>query len=344
MNSNLYKEISYKIQGFRLVSWLIAAISLLLCLLIGIGFYILVIGMNGKNSSQEIPIKNERINIVEGEIKEPLWQKAMQYSDDKDKISSKYDTEDVVPLAHLQQANKFLRKSTQDAERTKLINKPDIHPHSYKTSFSMRYPMMSKAGFQPTLRDVPVSLEQTLRSFDRIAAQFAEAIKRNEQNKEGINRRLKRSLPSGVFSLIPYVSYAFFGKFLLNQVSEIAEYNVESRAFKSRKLGGDPEVNLLDGIWPLPISNTNKKTVKKASADLTDAKTTTEIPREKWQPLVNQVPLNFVAEILRTLLNLMKEFLMKDHVMECLWYMFCQDVNHQAKYSDIYGILARINR
>lgn len=138
--------------------------------------------------------------------------------------------------------------------------------------------------------------------------------------------RTKRSIFSLGSRVLAYTNYAAFSKFVMNEINAIAEYNLQSR-----KLSGDPTADFLDStFWSAPTQSPSSGVLTAATDD--------------WEPQVNKVSLEFIGEILNTLLNMMREFLMKDHVMECLWYMFCQDLNHQAKYADVYGLLARINR
>lgn len=146
--------------------------------------------------------------------------------------------------------------------------------------------------------------------------------------QEQMRSREKRSILG--FSLfghgLAYLNYAAFGNFLVNKVNAIAENNLQAR-----KLSGDPTAEFLDAtFW--------SKSGADASQEVLTAAT------DNWEPQVNKVSLAFIGEILHTLLNMMREFLMKDHVMECLWFMFCEDLNHQAQYSDVYGLLARVNR
>ena len=320
MDTGIYKELSYKIQGFRVVSWLIAAVSLLLCLLIGIGCYILVIGMHGKDAFPEESFGN-KVTVIEGEFKRPANRIEAVRS-----VASEASSEDVQPVAHMNFASTFMRKS--DPELQNIKQHSPVHPNSYKTSFSMRYPVDEIE--QPS-QESKEYIEQTLRLFD----DFASSVNYGMDTKSEAHR-FRRSVGLGFLGYMPYFSYLSFSKFLTNQLSEIASYNMESRSFQSRKLANDPVANFLDGVWPMESNQIEPAKPQKEH---------TQAPKPvRYEPLVNQVPLSFVAEILRTLLNLMKEFLMKDHVMECLWYMFCQDVNQQARHMDIYGILARVNR
>ena len=353
MEGNMYKELSYKMQRFRIVSWLIGAVVLLLCLLIGIGCYILVVGMNGRQNAEEIvPIKEE-ITIIEGKIRDPASRRA-QALQERELTSLEEGAEALAHLKHASSGDFVPQNSEESAE---------IHPNSYKTSFSMRYPPVVEAEEAP---EQDGSLFQTLAALaDTSSNRFFDVINKEDSKKymeqtlqfledyaakmsgdEESHSRQKRAIGASILGFFPYLSYASFGKFMFNQVSEIAQYKMESRSFQARKLGGDPEAEFLDNLyWP---SNTVQKTVKKSSAVAEEVSAPVEEQKQPankpWTPMVNQVPIHFVGEILRTLLNLMKEFLMKDHVMECLWFMFCQDVNHQATHSDVYGILARVNR
>lgn len=146
--------------------------------------------------------------------------------------------------------------------------------------------------------------------------------------QEQVRSRDRRSI-LGVSLLghgLAYMNYAVFGNFLMNKVNAIAENNLQAR-----KLSGDPTAEFLDAtFWSKPSGDSSQEVLTAAT--------------DNWEPQVNKVSLAFIGEILHTLLNMMREFLMKDHVMECLWFMFCEDLNHQAQYSDVYGLLARVNR
>lgn len=145
--------------------------------------------------------------------------------------------------------------------------------------------------------------------------------------------RSKRSLAAPLSLIgrgLAYANYAAFGKFMMNEVSAIAEYNIEARKFND-----DPTAEFLDSnFWASPSSSPASEP---SSPGVLTAAT------DNWQPQVNKISLKFIGEMLNTLLNMMREYLMKDHVMECLWFMFCEDLNHQAQYADVYGLMARVN-
>jgi len=160
-----------------------------------------------------------------------------------------------------------------------------------------------------------------------------------------IHSRKRRSIMTSVgLNALKYLNYLSFGKFMFDEVSSITEYAVEGR-----KLSGDSDAFFFDnGFWP---SSEKSETAQEKSDDeqtsnsIVEAKPTRPASAydDGWTPMVNKVSLKFVTEMLTTLLNMMREYLMKDHVMECLWFMFCKDMNHQAKYTDPMGYLARVN-
>jgi len=176
----------------------------------------------------------------------------------------------------------------------------------------------------------------------------------NEQSQFGeeeeVHSRKRRSIMSSVgMEALKYINYLSFGRFMFDEVYSITEFAVEGR-----KLSGDADAFFLDGgFW-----QTEQKAEETPAQEKSDDEETTAVENsiveakpnrpasaydDGWEPMVNKVSLKFVQEMLTTLLNLMREYLMKDNVMECLWFMFCKDMNHQAKYTDPMGYLARIN-
>lgn len=178
-----------------------------------------------------------------------------------------------------------------------------------------------------TIPDVRKALD-TLDALELFAPIFSLQEPATHRSERSISNTLQ-----GGAQMVQYASYAAFGKFLYNEVNAIAEYKLHSRT--ARKLPGDAHTQILDALYwtptAKPTTTTQEHTVLTAASD------------DGWEPQVNKVSLEFIGEILNTLLNMMREFLMRDHVMECLWFMFCQDLNHQAKYADAYGLMARIN-
>jgi len=161
---------------------------------------------------------------------------------------------------------------------------------------------------------------------------FAPIFSLQEPATHRSQRSLSHALQGGA-QMVTYASYGAFAKFLYNEVNGIAEYKLQSRS--ARKLPGDAHSQILDALYwaptAKPTTTTEEEQVLTMATDV------------GWEPQVNKVSLEFIGEILNTLLSMMREFLMKDHVMECLWFMFCQDLNHQAKYADAYGLMARVN-
>jgi len=154
--------------------------------------------------------------------------------------------------------------------------------------------------------------------------------------QEPATHRSERSLSQvyeGGAQLVTYASYAAFGKFLYNELNGVAEYKLQARS--ARKLPGDAHTQILDALYWTPTA--------KPTTTTEDEQILTMATDLDWEPQVNKVSMEFIGEILNTLLSMMREFLMRDHVMECLWFMFCQDLNHQAKYADAYGMMARVN-
>lgn len=178
-----------------------------------------------------------------------------------------------------------------------------------------------------TIPDIHRALD-TLDALEMFAPIFSLQEPATHRSERSVSNALK-----GGAQMVQYASYAAFGKFLYNEVNAIAEYKLHSR--NARKLPGDAHTQILDALYwtptAKPTTTTEEHQVLTAATD------------DGWEPQVNKVSMEFIGEILNTLLNMMREFLMRDHVMECLWFMFCQDLNHQAKYADAYGLMARIN-
>jgi len=177
----------------------------------------------------------------------------------------------------------------------------------------------------------------------------------NEQSQFGeeeqVHSRKRRSIMTSVgLEALKYVNYLSFGRFMFDEVYSITEYAVEGR-----KLSGDADAFFLDGGFWQTEQKADETEAQEKSDDVDSTVNSENSIVEKkpnrpasayddgWEPMVNKVSLKFVQEMLTTLLNLMREYLMKDNVMECLWFMFCKDMNHQAKYTDPMGYLARIN-
>lgn len=166
------------------------------------------------------------------------------------------------------------------------------------------------------------SEEYMRETFEWLGDYTSQLLGQEQQHRS----RDKRSILALPFfgSGLAYLNYFSFGHFLVNKMNAISENNL-----LARKLSGDPTADFLDStFWS--AGDSSQEVLTAATDD--------------WEPQVNKVSLAFIGEILHTLLNMMREFLMKDHVMECLWFMFCEDLNHQAQYSDVYGLLARVNR
>lgn len=326
METGSYKELQSKASTSRFIAVLITTVTILLCLLIGIGSWILVAGTNESG----IPVnanKNVVEEIVVVETIEPAQKgKLVHNPAEIDFKEGRANSLETSILNEVQDAIK------QEGDST---NRP-----SFKSEDS------------PFLQSL-VELSNNVASeiFSKISenSRFAEIFGGFSDDGEETHSRDRRSIASDIgMNAIKYLNYLSFGKFMFNEVKSITEYAVEGR-----KLSGDTDAMFLDNdFWGTPEKK--KTTPKQAEEKLDGEKVVSNAVAKPhrppnafdngWTPMVNKVSLKFITDMLTTLLNLMREYLMKDHVMECLWFMFCKDMNHQAKYQDPMGYLARVNR
>lgn len=328
---NELKDVEARAKRVRFVTFLITSVTILLCLLLGIGIWILV----GANQNVGIPI-DEGNNIVEEVV--------------------------IVETIEPQQASKLLQQKAP---------KPQQQPSEidFKEGSSMLEEVqdsikqeegeaMPRQPFRPednpfirTLVELSNNVASELFSkfnengrFAKIFGQSAEE-EDDATDDEGHSRK-RRSIAGAIgANALKYLNYMTFGKFMFNEVYSMTEYAVEGR-----KMSGDPDTFFLDnGFWPSSEKKVNKKAEEKAdnagttSVDVAKPNRPASAYDDGWTPMVNKVSLKFITDMLTTLLNLMREYLMRDNVMECLWFMFCKDMNHQAKYTDPMGYLARVN-
>ena len=362
MEPSMYKEISYRVKGFRVVTCIIAAVTVVLCLLIGIGTWILVSGVH-ENDQFLNNIREHDITIIEGEIKEPLSLGQKSSTNDIDKVIqhiAEIDFKEGSPKGIEQPEIPQVALLQKASQPEVLAEQPVYVTYEENTDSVGRQKKNSQTildrfiVFTNNLKDQVIAnpnifnnpnlqyIEKTFRSL----GDYANEVLGYEYEEPATHRSKRSVLPMMIGNALKYFSYAAFTKFMYNEASAITEYKIESR-----KLHGDPEANFLDNIfWSKPTVPSQKP----SRIDIVESNASEEVEEsskqplvygsDNWTPMVNQVSLDFMSELLNTLLKIMREFLLRDHVMECLWYMFCQDVNHQAKYSDIYGVMARVNR
>lgn len=376
----MYKELSYRMKGFRAVTVLVAVVTIVLCLVVGIGCWILVSGVRENENILHNVETNERIEVevVEGKVHEPLRLKEPKAPLNKAGRVVQHIAEiDFQEGAHGRSESEEPRAAPAVPQEPQVPQMIDgivgvrIQPPQVDEAHTnfMRHVEAPEARYMrndlsashpdPVVRQPQDSQElrknlidqlynftQEIASdieqvglFQTLASRASEQYMRNTMQwlgdyttqlmgaEELAHVRSRRSVLIPIAAqALSYISYAAFGKFLVNEVNAIAEYNMQGR-----KLSGDPTAEFLDStFWSSNPQDTDKTVLTAATDD--------------WEPQVNKVSIEFIGEILNTLLNMMREYLMKDHVMECLWYMFCQDLNHQAKYADMYGFLARVNR
>lgn len=377
----MYKELSYRMKGFRTVTVLVAVVTVVLCMVVGIGCWVLVTGVR----ENEIVQTSEKIEVevVEGEVHEPLRLKeAKEPLNKAGRVVQHIAEIDFQDGGHEAHEAQELRSAPAEAEARHYqvpemidgvvgvrIQPPQVD--EAHTNFmrpvevpEARYMKNDLSASQPAVVVVhagqetqPNSLIEHLYNFtqniaseieemglfETLSNRASEQYMRNTMQWLGDytsqlmgNEELARHVRSRRAIIEPITDYAVslagyagLSYFAMKELVNIAEYNMQGR-----KLSGDPTAEFLDSTFWSSNSqqqNTDKKEVLTAATD-------------NWEPQVNKVSIEFIGEILNTLLNMMREYLMKDHVMECLWYMFCEDLNHQAKYADVYGFLARVNR
>lgn len=395
METSAYKELSYRMQGFRAVTVLVAVVTVVLCLVVGIGCWVLVTGVREDENIHDIKTSEKiEVEIVEGEVHEPLRLKEAKAPANKAgrvvqhiaEIDFQHGSHEAAeaqePRAAPAAPEAQEPRATPAAPEARQYQVPQmidgvmgvrIQPPQVNEAHTnyMRRVEVPEARYmrnelsaaqpavvvvQPQSQVAPNSLIEHLYNFtqdiasdieerglfEALANRASEQYMRNTMQWLGdytthlmsnedlaAHVRSRRSIlvPLATQALI-YTNYATFGNFMFKELNAIAEYNLQGR-----KLSGDPAAEFLDSTFWSSDSHkdTDRKEVLTAATD-------------DWEPQVNKVSIEFIGEILNTLLNMMREYLMKDHVMECLWYMFCEDLNHQAKYADIYGFLARVNR
>lgn len=419
METSIYKELSYKLKGFRALSILVAAVTVILCLLVGIGCWVLIDGVReNENLLKEAETVHEtlEVDIVEGHIQEPLQltkkeslnkvgrvvqhiaeidfdegspaaskefshqapsvpeqQEVQQqiYHDPRDlhiiqeKIGQPISIDGVVgvrlqpPAVGDNNANfmsrvggaapnngRYLKNELSVVEVPAAVysasyqesnptNSPPIHQAILESLVNFTSDLtddIAKQGLFHTIADR--TSEKAMRDTFQWIGDYTSQLMHTDQPAS----RSKRfaGIPLAMAEkVLSYFNYASFGRFMMNEVNAIAEYNIEARKFS-----GDPEAEFLDSDkWASPTTTGRPHTNNSTHNNNKKRKPAPQ----RWEPQVNKVSMAFIGEILTTLLNMMREYLMKDHVMECLWFMFCEDLNHQAQYADAYGLIARVN-
>jgi len=332
-----YKEFDTKAKSPKLFALVFTVLAIVLCTLIGVGTWVML-----SNGEAPVPVKETR-NIFEEVVIVETPRHAAQVKiekpaeiDFKEGMSS--DSVDNAILEEVQETIKQEGKALP-ANEDIAVNDGVVSDHD---------------NFLRSLMELSNNVMSEI--FNKITESrpFGEMFDSSvEQGGEGAHSRRRRSIVSAAgANAIKYLSYLSFGRFMFNEVVSITEYAVEGR-----KLSGDSDAFFLDnGFWATPAKKASKKQKAEEKVDATVAEmeaspnsvasSPIRLPSafdNGWTPMVNQVSLSFITEMLTTLLNLMREYLMKDNVMECLWFMFCKDMNHQAEYQDPMGYLARVN-
>lgn len=326
METGSYKELQSKAKTSTFVAVLITSVTLMLCLLIGIGTWILVAG----SSNNAIPVTEGRNVIEEVVIVETIepeqTAKIIQNPSEIDFTEGRANSLDTSILEEVEDS---IRQEGEVASRMPF--RPANSP------------------FIQSLVELSNNVASEIFSKFAESGRFADIFNQSGEEEEETHNRERRSLPLAMgLNAIKYLNYLSFGKFMFNEVYSITEYAVEGR-----KLSGDSDAFFLDnGFWSAPEKKKSSSKIAQEKADEEEILSAIVAKPNRppsafddgWTPMVNKVSLKFITDMLTTLLNLMREYLMRDNVMECLWFMFCKDMNHQAKYQDPMGYLARVNR
>jgi len=346
-NHSVFKELAYRVKGLRTATVVVSVVTVLLCAVVGVGAWVLLAGVEENAEILAEMHTLERLQEPKG-IQQPL--QAIHKSAPLNKAERVHvNVQEMDFAAGRQQQQQAQEKPVVELELElvpphadsplgmQVIEEEEVvvmqpkHKEFLQNFLNLTTRMaedIQEQGLFETLAGR--TSEKYMRETFEILSDYTSQVM-DENNAEP--RREKRSIAAFGMSVagraLAYVNYASFGKFMARQVSAIAEDNFSARQ-ASRKLSGDAPQIGDSSFW------SNKQDKPQRQRPLTAA-------TDNWEPQVNKVSLEFIGEILNTLLNMMKEYLMKDNVMECLWYMFCGDLNHQARYSDVYGLMARVN-
>ena len=122
-----------------------------------------------------------------------------------------------------------------------------------------------------------------------------------------------------------------FGVFLLNQIHAL----IGKESSEGRKQGRQLNMNTLedsqlDLLFEPPPVHENDKTFENAKKESFSAE-------ESTSP-------GYVNNMFRALLNLVNAYTKDSQVLECIWSLYCQDLDKTSAKEGLYGIAARINR
>jgi len=309
MENGNYKDLEPKPKSTKFLAIALTLSVIFVCTIVGLGTWVMIV--NSENPLPTIKAKEVIEEVVVVENSYPAQELNKEASEIKNVNLSPVESEIIKEIEEELEEGQDIQYIEEDTE----IDNP----------------------FLQSL----VELGNTIAT--EIMSRLSE---QSELGEPEIHSRKRRSIMTSVgLQALKYINYLSFGRFMFDEVYSITEYAVEGR-----KLSGDADTFFLDnGFW-----QTEQKAEETALEKSDDESPANSIVEQKpnrpasayddgWEPMVNKVSLKFVQEMLTTLLNLMREYLMKDNVMECLWFMFCKDMNHQAKYTDPMGYLARIN-
>ncbi|CAG7689170.1 unnamed protein product, partial [Allacma fusca] len=146
-------------------------------------------------------------------------------------------------------------------------------------------------------------------------------------------------------SLTAFV-FMSFGVFLLNQIhsfiakDSITGRNQEGRLFSLNSLqeNEDEESNLDILFNPPPLNWTEGLTKFNSNRNETGSENSSA--SSSSNSFINS---SYVNNMFRALLNLINAYTKNSQVLECIWSLYCQDLDQTAGKQGLYGIAARIN-
>jgi len=339
-NGASYKEFDTKPKSSKWFhATIITVVTVAVCSLIVVATWVALVGTA---EVQQVPIEKtkkivEEIIIVE-ETPRPEAQREFNAKFGKPIVNFRATSRavDPVPVS----TNNVILEEVNDA-----IKQDDSHNNNVDFSNRANNNEEVNSNFIHSLVELGNNVLSEIFSNMPESSPFNDIF--NESSDKSTHSRKRRSIVSDIgLNAIKYLNYITFGKFMFDEAVMITEYAVEGR-----KLSSDPEAFFLDNSFLFGSGNDQEKKqiTEKIDNEVEENSPNSIVSRppsafdDGWTPMVNKVSLSFITEMLTTLLNLMREYLMKDHVMECLWFMFCKDMNHQAKYTDPMGYLARVN-
>jgi len=333
MESGSYKEFDTKPKSKWVHATIITMVTVAVCSLIVVATWVALVGT--AQQAQPVPVQRTKKIVEEIIIVEETPRPEVQRE-----IEAKF----AAPVVNFKTAAPRQPVNEAILEEVNSAIKQD-EPQSFSNRANNDEMTAANSHFIHSLVELGNNVLSEIFNNMPESSPFNDIF--NDSDDSNVHSRKRRSIMSDIgLNAIKYLNYITFGKYMFNEVYTLTEYAVEGR-----KLSGDADAFFLDNSFLFGSSNQEEKKQisEKIDTDAAENNSNSLLSRPAsafdngWTPMVNQVSLKFITEMLTTLLNLMREYLMKDHVMECLWYMFCKDMNHQANYTDPMGYLARVN-